>query len=179
MSSGPQKTNGNGNGNGNGDGEYAKTLPPSLRFLWLVLNRLGLATLLVIGAAAAGGYWLTYVSAPEAAARLKLLEQSTENGTRMLTVLDKIVSNEELQIRWQQEWKAYIEAQHKMRCEESKAIIAHQQKAELLWEDNKRVNDSFFKRTDEIHQEQIKVLAELATTVRDLKKLNGRETSNP
>lgn len=169
-------SSGNGTSNGNGNGkvdEYVKSLPPYLRFMWLVLNKLGLATLLVIGAAGAGVYWLTYVSAPEVSARLQLLQQTTENGNRMIKVLDKIVDNEDAQIRWQQEWRTYVEAQHRLRCEEAKAIVAHQQKADLCWEEQQKTNNNFFKRTDEIHQEQIKVLAELAITLRDLKKLNG------
>jgi hypothetical protein len=170
-----QNSNG-GNGSSNGQSADIKGLPPTYRFAWLVLNRLGLATLLVLAAAGAGVYWLRYVSAPEAAARLELLRATSENGNRMLSCLDRIVTNEECQLRWQAEWKAFIEAQHRQRSEESKAIMDHQIKAQLFWVSHQDSADKFFSRTDKIHEEQLRVLKELIDELKELRKSTFRDS---
>lgn len=143
----PDPTNGN-----------VQSLPATYKFLWLVLQRAGLATLLVIAAATGVGYWIRVVAAPEAAARLELLKQVADNNCRMLACIDKVADYEAAQVAWQIEWKQYITEQHKQRTAEATAIVLHQQNAE-----------TFFARTDRIHDEQIRTLQELLVEIRSLR----------
>jgi len=135
-----------------------QSLPATYRFAWMIFQRAGLATLLVIAAAMGVGYWIRVVAAPEAAARLELLKQVADNNCRTLSCMDKIADYEAAQVAWQMEWKTYISDQHKQRAAESSAIILHQQNAE-----------TFFARTDRIHDEQIRTLQELLVEIRSLR----------
>jgi len=47
-----------------------QSLPATYRFSWMIFQRAGLATLLVLAAALGVGYLIRVVAAPEAAARL-------------------------------------------------------------------------------------------------------------
>lgn len=135
-----------------------QSLPATYRFAWLIFQRAGLATLLVLAAALGVGYWIRVVAAPEAAARLELLKQVADNNCRMLACMDKIADYEAAQVNWQMEWKTYISDQHKQRATEATAIVLHQQNAE-----------TFFARTDRIHDEQLRTLQELLVEIKALR----------